>query len=251
MLDLTGKIAIITGCSSGIGSATARVFVQQGAMVTIVARRQEKLEELARELRAQGGQVLVVAGDVTEPAFPDEVVDRTMDAFGRVDVLVNNAGIGDRNMATVRTTDELWDEVVAVNQTAQFRFCRAVLKVMTRQGSGSIVNLSSIGGVYSIAGAAYSSAKAAVIGMTKNIGVQYAGTGIRCNAVCPGPTDTPMLSSDQEMDTEMLEIAGRHADMTCGTSEPVDMANVIAFFASDEARYINGQFLVVDKGSCI
>ncbi|MBR1781733.1 MAG: glucose 1-dehydrogenase [Oscillospiraceae bacterium] len=251
MIDLSGKTALITGCSSGIGSETARVFVKQGAAVVIVARRREKLEELADELRGAGGEVLVVAGDVTAPDFPDEVVAQAVQTFGRVDILVNNAGIGDRSMATVRTTDELWDQVVAVNETAQFRFCRAVLKVMTQQGSGSIVNLSSIGGVYSIAGAAYSAAKAAVIGLTKNIGVQYAGTGIRCNAVCPGPTDTPMLAPGQEMDMEMLEIAGRHSDMTCGMSEPVDMANAIAFFASDEARYINGQILVIDKGSCI
>lgn len=168
-----------------------------------------------------------------------------------MDILVNNAGIGDQNKATVRTSDELWAKCVAVDETAQFRFCRAALRQMTRQGTGSIINVSSIGGVYSIAGAAYSSAKAAILGLTKNIGVQYAGSGIRCNAVCPGPTETPMLAPDQDMDLEMLEIVGRRADMNAGMSQPSDIANAILFFASDEARNINGQALVIDKGSCI
>lgn len=251
MLDLSGKTAVITGCSSGIGSETARLFSRQGAAVTLVARRETLLNELAKELRQSGGRVLVLAGDVTDPDLPDFVCQKTAETFGSVDILVNNAGIGDRSLAAIRTSDELWAQCVAVNQTAQFRFCRAALRYMTQAGAGSIINLSSIGGVYSIAGAAYSSAKAAVIGLTKNIGVQYAGTGIRCNAVCPGPTETPMLDSSQEMDLDMLEVAGRRTDTTVGISQPSDMANAILFFASDESRCINGQYLVVDKGSCI
>ena len=251
MLDLIGKSAVITGCSSGIGTETARLLSRQGAAVTLVARREIVLNELAEELRAAGGRVLVMAGDITEPGFPDAVCEKTAETFGSVDILVNNAGIGDQNKATVRTSDELWAKCVAVDETAQFRFCRAALRQMTRQGTGSIINVSSIGGVYSIAGAAYSSAKAAILGLTKNIGVQYAGSGIRCNAVCPGPTETPMLTPDQDMDLEMLEIVGRRADMNAGMSQPSDIANAILFFASDESRNINGQALVIDKGSCI
>ena len=251
MLDLTGKSAVITGCSSGIGKETARLLSRQGAAVTLVARRESVLNELAEELRAAGGRVLVMAGDITETGFPDAVCEKTAEEFGSVDILVNNAGIGDQNKATVRTSDELWAKCVAVDETAQFRFCRAALRQMTRQGTGSIINVSSIGGVYSIAGAAYSSAKAAILGLTKNIGVQYAGSGIRCNAVCPGPTETPMLAPDHDMDLEMLEIVGRRADMNAGMSQPSDIANAILFFASDEARNINGQALVIDKGSCI
>ena len=242
---------MITGCSSGIGKETARLLSRQGAAVTLVARRESVLNELAEELRAAGGRVLVMAGDITETGFPDAVCEKTAEEFGSVDILVNNAGIGDQNKATVRTSDELWAKCVAVDETAQFRFCRAALRQMTRQGTGSIINVSSIGGVYSIAGAAYSSAKAAILGLTKNIGVQYAGSGIRCNAVCPGPTETPMLAPDQDMDLEMLEIVGRRADMNAGMSQPSDIANAILFFASDEARNINGQALVIDKGSCI
>lgn len=251
MFALTGKSAVITGCSSGIGKETARLLSRQGAAVTLVARRESVLNELAEELRAAGGRVLVMAGDITEPGFPDAVCEKTAETFGSVDILVNNAGIGDQNRAAVRTSDELWAKCVAVDETAQFRFCRAALRQMTRQGTGSIINVSSIGGVYSIAGAAYSSAKAAILGLTKNIGVQYAGSGIRCNAVCPGPTETPMLAPDQDMDLEMLEIVGRRADMNAGMSQPSDIANAILFFASDEARSINGQALVIDKGSCI
>lgn len=251
MLDLTGKTAVITGVSSGIGAETARLFVRQGAKVAIVARRAQLLEELAQELRASGGQVLVLPGDVTEKGFADAVCQKTTDVFGSVDILVNNAGVSDHSRPAVRTSDQLWAQNVAVNETAPFRFCRAALVHMTEQGSGAIVNVSSIGGVYSIAGAAYSAAKAALIGLTKNIGVQYAGTGIRCNAVCPGPTQTPMLGPDQDMDVEMLEITGRRVDKTTGMSSPADIAHAILFFSAEESASINGQILVVDKGSCI
>lgn len=251
MLDLNGETAVITGGNSGIGAETARLFSQQGAAVTLVARRQAQLEELAQAIRSHGGQVLILPGDVTQAGFADHVCEKTVETFGHLDILVNNAGVADQNRAAVRTSDALWEKCVAVDETAVFRFCRAALRHMTRQGWGSIVNVSSIGGVYSIAGAAYSSAKAAVLGLTKNIGVQYAGTKIRCNAVCPGPTQTPMLTEASDMDREMLEITGRRVDKTTGMSTPREIANAILFFASDESASINGQSLVVDKGSCI
>ena len=251
MLQLNGKTAIITGCTAGIGRATAKLFAHQGAAVVLVARRENLLNELADELRAEGASVLVQAGDITDSAFADAVCQAAVREFGHLDILVNNAGISDSAMSTLHTDDELWANVVAVDETAVFRFCRAALREMTKQNSGSIVNISSIGGVYSIAGAAYSSAKAAVLGLTKNIAIQYVGTGIRCNAVCPGPTDTGMIGADSYADPDIIDKASRHEDMNAGMSTPEEMANVILFFASDESRSVNGQYLVVDKGSCI
>lgn len=251
MFDLTGKVAVIVGASAGIGAEIARLFASRGAAVVLVARRAQLLARLEAELKSRGYAALAVPGDVTDPDCPAAVFSATITAFGRVDILVNNAGISDHHWAVIRTSDELWERVVAVNQTAPFRFAREALRHMTAQGSGNIINISSIGGVYSIAGAAYSATKIALIGLTRNIAIQYAGTGIRCNAVCPGPTDTDMLADAGPFDEEMREITARHFDTSTGVSEPVDVANACLFFACDESRYINGQCLVIDKGSCL
>jgi NAD(P)-dependent dehydrogenase (short-subunit alcohol dehydrogenase family) len=250
-LDLSGKVAVVIGASAGIGAEIARLFARRGAAVVLVARRAELLAELAAEIEVAGGTALAVPGDVTDPACPERVLTATVERFGKVDILVNNAGIADHLWGAARVSDELWDRVIEVNQTAPFRFAREALKHMTAQGFGNIINISSIGGVYSIAGAAYSASKIALIGLTKNIAVQYAGTSIRCNAVCPGPTLTGMLGDGEPEDERMKEAVGRRVDMSVGPSETIDVANAVLFFAADESRYINGQYIVIDKGGCI
>jgi NAD(P)-dependent dehydrogenase (short-subunit alcohol dehydrogenase family) len=251
MLDLTGKVAVVVGASTGIGAEIARLFARRGAAVVLVARRAALLTELEAEVCGVGGIAVAVPGDVTDPDCPRRVMAATQERFAHIDILVNNAGISDHLWGAARVSDELWARVVAVNQTAPFRFAREALKYMTAQGFGIIINISSIGGVYSIAGAAYSASKMAVIGLTKNIAVQYAGTNIRCNAVCPGPTDTGMLKDGEPEDEQMKEAVGRRVDTTVGISQPVDVANAVLFFASDESRFINGQCLVIDRGGCI
>ena len=251
MFELTGKVAVITGASAGIGAEIARLFAKQGAAVVLVARRTHLIVQLAESLKNQGCRALAVTGDVTDPDCASHVLKTAFDTLGKIDILVNNAGISDHHYATTRTSDVLWHEVLAVNETAPFRFAQEALKYMTQSGEGSIINISSIGGVYAIAGAAYSASKRALIGLTKNIGVQYAGTGIRCNAVCPGPTRTAMLNDCEPYDMEMREITGRRIDGDTGISEPIDVAHAVLFFATDESRFINGQYLVVDKGACI
>lgn len=251
MLDLTGKVAVITGAGMGIGAEISRLFAQQGAAVVLVARRVSVLRELEESLNRLGQKALAVPGDVTDPNCAPYVFKTAIETFGRIDILVNNAGITDHHYAATRTSDKLWNDVLAVNETAPFRFAREALKYMTQRGQGSIINISSIGGVYSIAGAAYSASKMALLGLTKNIGIQYAGTGIRCNAVCPGATVTGMLEDSGPCDVEMREITERRFDSEAGFSEPADIAHAALFFAADESRYVNGQYLVVDRGSCI
>jgi NAD(P)-dependent dehydrogenase (short-subunit alcohol dehydrogenase family) len=251
MLELTGRSAVIVGASAGIGAEIARLFARRGAAVVLVARRAELLADLEREIKAAGGTALAVPGDVTDTACPERVMATTVEWQGKVDILVNNAGIADHLWGAARVSDELWERVVAVNQTAPFRFAREALARMTAQGFGNIINISSIGGVYSIAGAAYSASKIALIGLTKNIAVQYAGTAIRCNAVCPGPTLTGMLGDGQPEDEQMKAAVGRRVDITVGPSETIDVANAVLFLACDESRYINGQYIVIDKGGCI
>ena len=253
MERLKNKVAVITGASSGIGAETARLFVREGASVVLVARRQEALDRMAAEIQAAGGVCLTVAGDVTKQADCENVFQKAVERFGRVDILVNNAGDGDQHMTCAKCTDEMWYRMIELNQSSVLRFCREALKYMERQSSGTIVNLSAIAGVYGNAGVSYSAAKAAVIAMTKNIAVQYAGHGIRCNAVCPGPTLVPRMDGreDDLYDKDFLAITERHMDMSIPFASVEDQANVILFLASDESKAITGQAIVSDNGRCL
>ena len=209
-----GKVIIVTGASSGIGEKTAEVLAAEGAKVVLAARRKEKLEDVANRIIAAGGEAYTVSGDVSVREDCDRIAEETVKKYGRIDVLVNNAGIGDK------------------------------------QGEGSIVNISSIGGVFANAGIAYSAAKAAVVAMTKNVAIQFAGKGIRCNAVCPGPTITPLLSSDEiaTFDQKFMKTCNEHICRSVPKAEAVDQANAILYFASDLSKAVTGQALVVDYG---
>jgi NAD(P)-dependent dehydrogenase (short-subunit alcohol dehydrogenase family) len=249
---LAGKVAIITGASSGIGEGTAELFAREGAALILTARRADKLLALVERIETAGGRAIAVPADVTSSAAVKSVVDAAITAFGKIDVLVNNAGISDKHTATIRTTDELWDAVIAADLTSVFYFCREVLAHMVEAGSGSIVNVGSIGGVYMNAGVAYSAAKAGVNGLTRNIALQYAGTGIRCNSVNPGPTPTGLNTPEQlaGFDHELQQICADHSCFV-GECEVIDQANAILFLAGDESRYMTGQWLVVDRGMCL
>ena len=246
---LDDKIALITGASSGLGEGTAELFAKEGAAVVLTARREDKLEALAEKIEDAGGRALAVAGDVRNVADVKRVVDAAIAAFGRIDILVNNGGILDKHMPAIRTSEDLWNDVIATNLTGVFHYCREVLPHMVKEGKGSIVNISSIGGIYMNAGVSYSAAKAGVNGLTRNIALQYAGTGIRCNSVNPGPTPTEANTPDKlaEFDQEFMGICAQH-QFWAGESEVIDQANAILYFASDESRYVTGQWLVVDRG---
>ena len=249
---LEDKIAIVTGGNSGIGEATAKLFAQEGATVVITARREDELKRVADEINAAGGKCMYVPGDVRSTPDVENVVQRTIEAYGRIDILVNNAGIPDAHMRATRVTDEFWDDVHNTDLKGVLRFCRATLPYMEARNYGSIVNVCSIGGIYFCAGAAYSSAKAGLRGLTANMAIQYFSTGIRVNSVSPGATDTPLFDPSRmgEIDVEMMEItAQRHyQDRTVGRLDPKLQAYTILFLASDEAAGINGQDIVVDGG---
>ena len=250
---LKGKVALVTGASSGIGLTTAKLFAREGAKVAILARRLNVLEEKAAEIRAEGGECLPIAGDVTDPVSVNAAVQKVIDTWGRIDILVNNAGDGDQHRTAENVSDEFWNRMIALNQSSVFYFCRAVLPQMRKQGAGSIVNLSAIAGVYGNAGVSYSAAKAAVIAITKNVALDCTGTDIRCNAVCPGPTLVDRMDGREDAlyDKEFLAITERHMDMTIPFAQPEDQANVILFLASDLSRAINGQAIVTDNGRCL
>jgi NAD(P)-dependent dehydrogenase (short-subunit alcohol dehydrogenase family) len=249
---LEGKVAIITGASAGIGEGTAELFAREGCSLVLTARRAERLQALVGRIELEGGHAIAVPADATSSADVNRVVDASIAAFGKIDILVNNAGISDKHTAAIRTSDELWDQVIAADLTSVFYFCRGVLPHMVSAGSGSIVNVGSIGGVYMNAGVAYSAAKAGVNGLTRNIALQYSGTGIRCNSVNPGPTPTELNTPERlaTFDQELKQICAAHSCFV-GECEVIDQANAILFFASDESRYITGQWLVIDRGMCL
>lgn len=252
MKRIDGKVAVITGASSGIGRETAVLFAEEGAKIVAVGRNEARLANLTAQISPMT-EVITVVAEALNPEDTKNVFARALEAFGTVDILVNNAGIADKHRPALKVTNEFWDEVIGVDLTSVFHYSREALEIMTKNGKGAIVNISSIGGVYANAGVAYSAAKAGEIAMTKNIALQYSGTDIRCNAVAPGPTPTELNTPEAiaTFDPEFMEICGRHTDLSVGFSDARDQANAILFLASDDARCITGQTLVVDRGMCL
>ena len=247
---LTGKTAIVTGANSGIGKATAILFAREGASVLLAARRKEALEEVAAEITAEGGTAVAVSGDVSVYEDCKNIGQTAIDAFGRIDILVNNAGMADKHRPASRCDPEWWDEIIAVNQNSVYYMCKEVLVHMEQQHSGSIVNISSIGAVRYNSGFAYTASKCAVIGMSRNLALQYAGTGIRVNVVCPGPTMTALNTPDKvaTFDKEFSGICDRLMNYELGFPSVEDQAQAILYFASDEAKHVTGQTITVDNG---
>ncbi len=236
-------VALITGASSGIGYTTARRFASGGFNVLAVARRQERLEKLASELSGSA-RVEILAADVTDPQTAGRAVAAALEAFGRIDCLVNNAGSG--IWAPVgETTDQMMDEVIDISLKGPFRFCREVLPHM-KPGS-SIINVGSVfGNIGGLDGGIYCAVKAGLVGLTQTMAAQYGAEGIRTNLVAPGVIRTDMTDAAweaapfQRLNHEMTPFNRE------GTTE--DVANAIFFLASDQGSYINGQSIALDGG---
>jgi NAD(P)-dependent dehydrogenase (short-subunit alcohol dehydrogenase family) len=249
---LENKIAIVTGGNSGIGQATAMLFCKEGAKVVITGRREAENKRVVDEITAAGGEILAIQGDVSKKEDCKKVVDETIKKYGRIDVLVNNAGIADRHIPINLCTEDWYDEVVKIDQYSVYYMSKYALEHMEKVGQGSIVNVSSIGS-QGIAGISYSAAKAAVNGMTKNIALQYSPTGIRCNAVAPGPTPTPLNApaAFQHFNQEFAAACARHIDLTVPEAQVEDQAEAILYFASDVSKAVTGQILYVDHGTTL
>ena len=244
MLDsLRGRVAIVTGASRGIGRGVVRRLASVGVVV-VAAARNDHAEGVVEEVRAAGGQAIAVSVDVTEPKAVDEMVGRACGEFGRIDVLVNNAGIV-RDQLALRLTPADWDSVIATNLTATFTCARAVLRQMLKQRSGRIISLGSVVGQMGNAGQAnYAASKSGLVGFSKALAREVASRGITVNVVSPGLIDTDMTAALKESSHEaMLSQVplGR-----LGTTE--DVASAVCFLASDEASYITGHVLAVNGG---
>ena len=253
MKRLENKTAIVTGGNSGIGKATAILFAKEGADLVLCARRKEALDEVAEECRQYGVQVVTVKADVSSHEDCSAVVKAAVDTFGKVDILVNNAGIVDKHRPITECTDEWWNEIIAIDQSSLFYMMKDTIPHMMAAGKGSIINVSSIGGVFGNGGISYSAAKSAALAMTKNVAIQLAPNGIRCNAVCPGPTPTPLNTPEKvaEFSIWFAERCAQHMDMSLPESSVEDQANAILFFAEDASAAVTGQYLIVDHGTTL
>ncbi len=254
MNRLNEKVAIITGANSGVGAATAKKFAAEGAKVVITARRADMLEEVAENIRAAGGEVLTVPSDISKPEDAARVVEETLAAFGKIDVLINNAGVLDNGLKAIDGfTEEDMNKVIDINTKGTMLMMRAVSAEMAKTGTGSIVNVASVAGVMGCGGAAYVASKAAIIGLTRHTALRFAGTGVRCNAICPGTIVTPMVAdmNPANMDMNIFGQMMKHNDLKVQPCMPDDVANMLLFFASDESRAITGQSIVTDFGSTL
>ena len=250
---LDGKVAIITGGNSGVGAATALLFAKEGAKVVISARRVPQLEEVAAKIKEIGGEVLAVPTDVSKVEDVENLVAKTIEAYGKIDILVNNAGVLESGLKPIDCyEDEDLEWVLGINTKGCLYCTRAVVKEMMKNNSGSIINLDSVAGAFGTGGAAYATSKAAVIGLTKHTAIRFAGTGIRCNSVNPSSIATPMAKIDPTtLNQDMFGQMRKHMNLSVPICMPEDVANILLFLGSDESRAITGQVIVSDFGATL
>ena len=247
MKRLENKVSIITGAAQGIGLATALKFAKEGAIVVICDLKQEAIDEAVRQCQALSAQAVGYRMDVTQRSDVDAVVAKVKAQFGRIDVLVNNAGIT-QDARLVKMTIEQFDRVIDVNLRGVFHCTQAVADTMVAQGQGVVLNASSVVGIYGNFGQTnYAASKFGVIGFTKTWSRELGPKGIRVNAVAPGFVETPILATIP--DNVLKDMESRVPLKRLG--KPEEIANVYAFLASDEASYVNGAVIEVSGGMTV
>jgi NAD(P)-dependent dehydrogenase (short-subunit alcohol dehydrogenase family) len=243
--DFSGQAALVTGAASGMGAATAKAFAEAGAAVVLVDHHEDKLNAVAGELTAAGAKAIAIAGDVSDEALAKSAVERAVAEFGRLDMAYNNAGILGPMCPMVEETGEGYDQVQAVNLRGIWTFMKHELLQMKKQGSGAIVNCSSLGGLVGLPGrAGYHASKHGVIGLTKCAALDVAAEGIRVNAICPGVIDTPM---GDEIDPDALKEFLKQQPMG-RMGEAEEMAQAVLWLCSPGASFVVGVALPVDGG---
>ncbi|MEW2401157.1 glucose 1-dehydrogenase [Streptomyces sp. NPDC046862] len=246
---LQDRSVVVTGAGGGIGRAAALRFAEEGAKVVVADLNPEGAEETVKSIESAGGTALAVVGDLSDQTVVDTVVERAVEAFGGLDVLVNNAGIMDRMSALADVDDAEWERVIRVNLTAPFLLTRAALPHMLAAERGSIIFTASEAGLRgSAAGAAYTASKHGVIGLVKNLAVMYRKQGIRANAIAPGPTMTG-IQVDADQQAHGPAVVGQFIGANIGRlGSAEEQAAAIVFLASDAAAFVNGAILPVDDG---
>jgi len=251
MPNMSGKVALITGANSGIGRATAEAFAAKGVLVSLAARREDELANLAARIQAQGGTATYVRTDVSVAKDVEHMVAHTIDTFGHVDYAINNAGIEGRFAGITDLNEEDWDQVLDINLKGTFLGMKYQARSMLAGGrGGAIVNVGSINSLFGFpTGSAYAAAKHGLVGLTSSVSAELAPQGIRVNIVCPGFIDTPMhrrlrgIVGDEVYEKAVFpRVHARRA------GRPEEIAQAIVFLCSDEASYITGATLTSDGG---
>lgn len=248
-MRLADKVALITGSASGMGKLAAEVFAREGASIVVTDIMEKEGEETARAVRDAGGSAVFVPGNVAHDADVQRVVAAAIDSYGRIDVLYNNAGIMPaEDSGVVETAEETWDKVIDVNLKSAFLYCKHAIPHMVEQGKGSIINVASFVAFMgcTVPQDAYTASKGGMLSLTKSLAVQYGKNGIRCNAICPGPIETPLLrylwTSEDARNLRINRIPlGRFG-------EARDIVYMALYLASDESSWTTGAWLMVDGG---
>lgn len=242
MNRLNGKVAIITGATSGIGAAMADLFAAEGAKVVFIGRREDRGRAVEQEIQQAGNEATFVRGDVTVRSDVENLVAQTIEQHGRIDILVNNAGLGSAFKLHEMDVDKDFDAIFDLNIKAYFITCRLVIPHMLKQKGGSIINVSSIGSISGIPlRSSYAASKGAVNQLTRSIAVEYARDNIRCNAILPGLTTTDAVPVGSAKEKAALAIVPMER-----AASPREIAQAAIFFASDECPFCSGALLVID-----
>jgi NAD(P)-dependent dehydrogenase (short-subunit alcohol dehydrogenase family) len=245
--DLTGSVAIVTGGASGIGEATALLYAAHGAKVVVSDIHEEAGNKVVAQIKQQGGEATFIKADVSQPTDCEQLVRKTVEVFGRLDIAFNNAGIGGEANPIADMSIEGWNKTIAVNLSSVFYCMKYQLQQMVKAGSGAIVNNSSILGAVGFANSAgYVAAKHGLLGLTKNAALEYSARGIRINAVGPGFINTPLLSDAGMDDTMKNALAQLHPIGRLG--EPNEVAELVVWLSSGKASFVTGTYYAVDGG---
>lgn len=248
MKKLDNKTAIVTGAASGMGKAIAELFANEGANVIVADLKQNEIDVVVNLITKNGGKAIGVICNVANETDIKNMIDTAVSKFKSIDVLVNNAGVMDDFVPVDQVTNDLWNKVISVNVNGPFYACRLAVPIMLKQGSGVIINIASIGGLYGTrAGAAYSASKHALVGLTKNIGFMYAQKGIRCNAIAPGGVNTN-IGKDMKPNPFGYERCVSGGANMPRMGEADEIAKAALFLASGDSSFVNGTVVTVDGG---
>jgi NAD(P)-dependent dehydrogenase (short-subunit alcohol dehydrogenase family) len=251
MNRLNGKVAVVTGASSGIGRSTAKLFAQEGASVVVGARRRDELETLVREITAAGGKAVAMAGDVQSEGYAKALVELAGTRFGRLDIAFNNAGTLGEGGPSTQVSAHGWNDTLATNLSSAFYGAKHQIPEMIKQGGGSIIFTSTFVG-YSVGfpgTAAYAASKSGLIGLTQALAAEFGPQQIRVNAVLPGAVDTAMYRDMNNTPESQAFVTGLHALKRVGT--PEELARSVLFLASDDSSFVSGTAMLVDGGLSI
>jgi len=245
---LTGKVALVTGAGSGIGRASALAFAREGAKIVVADVVVDGGEETVSLIKKTGGEASFIKADVAKAAEVEALINTAVATYGRLDCAHNNAGIAGRSATVADDTEENWDRILAINLKGVWLCMKYEIPQMLKQGSGAIVNTASDAGLIAVRrGGAYVASKHGVVGLTKTAALEYAKAGIRVNAVCPGPIDTPMLQRGASLRPQIIEKMAA-AQPVGRLGQPQEIAEAVVWLCSDAASFVTGQAMPVDGG---